>query len=201
MCSVPGIGCGLHRDVETPHLSRTQTEDEQLKLADILPTMSKMYLNRIVSSFLRDVRIDDEDEMRSVILRNIAEFKNEERVLKNLDFLEDPRDIEVLNELILICMIQFDDYLAPSSELIDEVFEMQERIVADGQDHEYLSAAVPEESAQIYEAVLDAAWAKDDSLNSHEKNILEVLRIQLGLGRRHHRLIESKIGRFPPRGE
>lgn len=171
-----------------------------MKLADILPTMSKMYLNRIVSSFLRDVRIDDEDEMRSVILRNIAEFKNEERVLKNLDFLEDPRDIEVLNELILICMIQFDDYLAPSSELIDEVFEMQERIVADGQDHEYLSAAVPEESAQIYEAVLDAAWAKDDSLNSHEKNILEVLRIQLGLSRRHHRLIESKIGRFPREG-
>src|SRR5699024_8401973 len=63
-----------------------------------------------------------------------------------------------------------------------------------------LSSALPEESAQIYEAVLDAAWAKDDSLNSHEKNILEVLRIKLGLSRQHHRLVESKIGRFPREG-
>lgn len=175
-------------------------EGNQLKLADILPTMSKMYLNRIVSSFIRDVRIDDEDEMRSVILRNIPEFKNEERILKNLDFLEDPRDIEVLNELILICMVQFNDYLASSSELIDAVFEMQDKIVEDGQDSKYLASAVPEESANIYEAVLEAAWSKDDSLNAHEKNILEVLRINLGLSRRHHRLIESKIGRFPREG-
>ncbi len=170
-----------------------------MKLADIVPTMSKMYLNRVVSSFLRDVRIDDEEEMRSVILRNIAEFQNEERILKNLDFLEDPRDIEVINELILISMIQYDDYLAPSSDLIDAVFEMQEQIVTDGQDSEYLSSAVPEEKAKIYEAVLEAAWCKDDSLNAHEKNILEVLRVQLGLSRRHHRLLESKIGRFPQR--
>lgn len=106
-----------------------------MKLADILPTMTKMYLNRIVSSFLRDVRIDDEEEMRSVILRNIPEFQNEDRILKNLDFLEDPRDIEVLNELIIIRMIQFDDYLAPASELIESVFEMQDKIVADGQDN------------------------------------------------------------------
>lgn len=162
--------------------------------------MSKMYLNRIVSSFLRDVRIEDEEEMRAVILRNISEFQNEERVLKNLDFLEDPRDIEVLNELILICMIQYDDYLAPSSDLIDSVFEMQEQIVADGQDSEYLESAVPEKSAAIYQAVLEAAWDKDDSLNAHEKNVLEVLRTQLGLSRRHHRLIESKIGRFPQQG-
>lgn len=171
-----------------------------MKLADILPTMSKMYLNRIVSSFLRDVRLEDEEEMRAVILRNISEFQNEERVLKNLDFLEDPRDIEVLNELILICMIQYDDYLAPSSDLIDSVFEMQEQIVADGQDSEYLASAVPEKSAAIYQAVLEAAWDKDDSLNAHEKNVLEVLRTQLGLSRRHHRLIESKIGRFPQQG-
>lgn len=171
-----------------------------MKLEDILPKMSKLYLNRIVSSFMRDVRIENEDEMRSVILRNITEFQNRERVLRNLDFLEDPRDIEVLNELILICMVQYHDYLAPASELIDDVFELQELIVTDGQDAEYLAAALPEDSSRIYEAVLTAAWSKDDELNAHEKNLLEVLRSELGLSRRHHRLLESKIGRFPQKG-
>lgn len=162
--------------------------------------MSKLYLNRIVASFMRDVRIEDEDEMRAVILRNIPEFQNKERVLRNLDFLEDPRDVEVLNELILICMVQYHDYLAPASNVIDAVFELQDQIVTDGQNEDYLSAALPEDSSRIYTAVLKAAWSKDDQLNAHEKNLLEVLRIELGLTRRHHRLLESKIGRFPQKG-
>ncbi len=168
-----------------------------MKLENILPKMTKLYLNRIVASFLRDVRIDDEDEMRSVILKNAPEFQNSERIERNLDFLEDPRDIEVANELILICMVQYQDYLAPASQLVDDVFELQEQIVEDGLNDEYLARAIPEESRRIYTAVLRAAWAKDNELNAHEKNILEVLRKELGLTRRHHRLLEGKIGRFP----
>jgi len=171
-----------------------------MKLENILPKMTKLYLNRTVGSFLRDVRIDDEDEMRAVILRNAPEFQNSERVERSLDFLEDSRDIEVASELLLICMVQYDDYLAPASQLVDDVFKLQEQIVEDGLNDKYLARAIPEESRRIYAAVLKAAWAKDDELNAHEKNILEVLRKELGLTRRHHRLLESKIGRFPQNG-
>jgi hypothetical protein len=171
-----------------------------MKLENILPKMSKLYLNRVVSSFLKDVRIEDEEEMRAVILRNASEFQNAERIKRSLDFLEDPRDIEVANELILICLIQYPDYLAPASQLIDDVMALQEQIVSDGLDDEYLSRAIPEDSRRIYTEVLKAAWAKDNELNAHEKNVLEVLRKELGLTRRHHRLLESKIGRFPQNG-
>src|SRR5699024_6818018 len=125
---------------------------------------------------------------------------NSERVERSLDFLEDSRDIEVASELLLICMVQYDDYLAPASQLVDDVFKLQEQIVEDGLNDKYLARAIPEESRRIYAAVLKAAWAKDDELNAHEKNILEVLRKELGLTRRHHRLLESKIGRFPQNG-
>ena len=171
-----------------------------MKLENILSKMTKLYLNRTVSSFLRDVRIEDEDEMRAIILRNASEFQNAERIQRSLDFLEDHRDIEVANELILICMVQYHDYLAPASKLIDDVLELQEQIVADGLDEEYLDRALPENSRRIYTNVLKAAWAKDNELNAHEKNILEVLRKDLGLTRRHHRLLESAIGRFPQNG-
>src|SRR5690625_5248897 len=49
-------------------------------------------------------------------------------------------------------------------------------------------------------AVLDEAWKKDESLNAHEINILNVLRNELSLTKRDHYLLESRIGRFPQKG-
>lgn len=41
---------------------------------------------------------------------------------------------------------------------------------------------------------------KDESLNAHEINILNVLRNELDLSKREHYLLESRIGRFPRKG-
>src|SRR5699024_2102338 len=173
------------------------SDEASMKLQEILPLMTKLYLNRTVGSFIKDVRINDEDEMRSLILRNQAEFYNEERVKRNLDFLEDERNIGVLNELICICLVQSPQYLTTYDQLVNDLLEFEERVLEDAADAEYVRTAVPGESYRIYLPVLRAAWEKDESLNAHETNILDVLRAQLRLSRRHHRLIESKIGRFP----
>lgn len=162
--------------------------------------MTKMYLNRTVSSFIKDVRINDEDEMRSIILRNRVEFYNEERVQKNLNFLEDERNIDVLNELICIALIQRDNYLATYDDLIAAVLSFEEEILKDAEDERFIKNTIPEIAHRVYQPVLKAAWGKDESLNPHEKNILEVLRMSLRLSRRQHRLIESQIGRFPQNG-
>ena len=174
--------------------------ERAMKLPDILPSMSKLYLNRIVGSFLKDVKLATEDEMRQVILKNIDEFQNVERVRKNLDFTEDELNIDVLNELIVICLMEADGYLATYSQLTNDVESLESRIVADSKDDGYIESSIPADAGRIYSAVLEAAWDKDESLNSHEKNVLEVLRKQLGLTRRQHRLIESRIERFPQKG-
>src|SRR5699024_10580884 len=95
------------------------SDEASMKLQEILPLMTKLYLNRTVGSFIRDVRINDEQEMRSIILRNQAEFFNEDRVKRNLDFLEDDRNIDVLNELICISLVQRPNYLATYDELLE----------------------------------------------------------------------------------
>lgn len=171
-----------------------------MKLAEILPLMSKLYLNRTVSSFIKDVRLSDEAEMRELVLRNQAEFYNTERVRRNLDFLQDERDIDVLNELICICLTRRPQYLATYSQLLDDVQSLEKQIVADSKNSDYMAKAVPQFAQEIYLPVLKAAWDKDESLNAHEKNILDVLRTVLKLSRRHHRLVESQISRFPQKG-
>lgn len=169
-------------------------------LQDILPKMSKLYLGRIVDSFLKDVFMDTEEDMREVILKNIDEFQNKERVKKHLDFSDESRDVMLLNELILMALMEKEGYLLSESDLYKEVEEIEKNILKESSDDEYVEKFIPSDVKRIYSAVLSEAWKKDDSLNAHEINILNVLRNELELTKRDHYIIESRIGRFPQKG-
>lgn len=170
-------------------------------LQDILPKMSKLYLSRIVDSFLKDVHMETEEEMREVILKNIDEFQNKERVKSYLDFSDESRDVTLLNEMILMALMEKEGYLLSEAGLYNEVEDMQETILKQSSDDDYINRFIPQEAKRIYSAVLDAAWKKDESLNAHEINILDVLRNELDLSKREHYLLESRrIGRFPQKG-
>ncbi|RPF53404.1 SAP domain-containing protein [Aquisalibacillus elongatus] len=166
-------------------------------LQDILPKMSKLYLNRTVDSFLKDVRMDTEEEMREVIIKNVDEFQNKERVKRNLNFNSSERDIALLNEMVLMSLMDQQGYILSESEVFSTVENLEKEIVEQSKDEEYIKTAIPEERMRIYKAVLIESWKKDDSLNEHEINILNVLRKELELSKRDHYLIESIIGRFP----
>ncbi|WP_175614885.1 SAP domain-containing protein [Piscibacillus halophilus] len=159
--------------------------------------MSKLYLSRIVDSFLKNVRMDTEEEMREVILRNIDEFQNKERVKRNLNFNTEPRDIALLNAMILMALMEQPGYLLSEKDVFQLVESIENEIVEQSKDDEYIKTAIPEKSLKIYKSVLIESWKKDDSLNEHEINILNVLRKELELSKREHYLIESRIGRFP----
>ncbi|WP_027965066.1 SAP domain-containing protein [Halalkalibacillus halophilus] len=171
-----------------------------MNLQDILPKMSKLYLGRTLDSFLKDVKLSDEEEMREVIIKNIEEFQNKERVKRNLDFLEEKRDISLLNEMILMSLMENEGYLLKESELLSNVEELENQIITESKDEDYIKNAIPEDTYRIYSSVLTTAWKKDETLNAHEVNILTVLRQELGLTKRDHYLIESQVGRFPQKG-
>jgi hypothetical protein len=169
-------------------------------LQDILPKMSKLYLGRIVDSFLKDVHMETEEDMREVILKNIDEFQNKERVKRHLDFSDEARDVTLLNEMILMALMEKEGYLLNESDIYNEVSGMQKEILNQSSDEEYMEKFIPADAKRIYGAVLYEAWKKDDSLNAHEINILNVLRNELELSKRDHYLMECQIGRFPQKG-
>lgn len=166
-------------------------------LQDILPKMSKLYLGRIVDSFLKDVHMETEEEMREVILKNIDEFQNKKRVKKHLNFNDEPRDITLLNEMILMSLMEKQGYLLSEADLLKQVESMQVKIIKQSADDDYINRFISKDAKRIYSSVLDEAWKKDESLNEHEINILNVLRKELELSKREHYLLESRIGRFP----
>src|SRR5699024_7333745 len=104
-------------------------------MADVLPKMSKMYLGRIVDSFLRDVRMDSEEEIRDIILRNIDEFQNKERIIKKLDFSDESRDVALLNEMILMSLMEQQGYISTENNLYEIVESLEKEIL---EQSEYL---------------------------------------------------------------
>lgn len=166
-------------------------------LQDILPRMSKLYLGGVVDSFLKDVHMESEEEMREVILKNIDEFQNKERVKSYLDFSNEMRDMALLNELILIALMDKEGYILTEAELYNEIENMETNIINQSLDEDYIDRTIPKEANRIYSAVLKAAWKKDEALNEYEINLLDVLRNELDISKRDHYLLESRIGRFP----
>src|SRR5699024_1043741 len=123
-------------------------------LQDILPKMSKLYLGRTVDSFLKDVHMDTEEEMREVILKNIDEFQNKERVKKYLDFTNETRDTSLLNDMILISLMEKEGYLLSEADVYQEVEDMEKLILRQSADDEYVNRFIPQDAKRIYTVVL-----------------------------------------------
>ncbi|SDI80999.1 SAP domain-containing protein [Natribacillus halophilus] len=171
-----------------------------MHLQEVLPKMTKMYLTRTVDSFLKDVKLSDEDDMRDIIIKNIDEFKNQERVKRNLNFRTTDRDTTLLNRLILKCLLGSENYILSDKKLHEDVLALQTQLLEDSQDESYITAKIDKTAMKVYTAVLETAWAKDEALNAHEINILYTLRDEFELTIWDHYLMESRMGRFPQKG-
>src|SRR5690625_8012526 len=146
-------------------------EGSIMYLQDILPKISKIDLGRIVDSFLKDMKMETEEKMKEVKLKNIEEFQNKERVKSHLDFSDESRETTLLNEMILMALMEKEGYNLSETELYKEVEDMEIEILKQSSDDEYIDRFIQSNAKRIYSAVLYEAWKKDDSLNAHEINM------------------------------
>lgn len=170
-----------------------------MKLEEIVNQMSKLYLGRLVDSFLKDVPKDDENKMRDLIIKNEDEFADHTRIVNKLNFIEEDRDTALLNDLILNILLDQNGYFLEHNELIKAVKKEEEKIIQRSKEKEALKYSDPN-ALRIYKRVLKAAWKWQDSISSHEQNILNVLKEELNLSTYEHRILESKLGYFPQAG-
>ncbi|MFW6238460.1 MAG: hypothetical protein ACOC5A_04450, partial [Halanaerobiales bacterium] len=109
------------------------------------------------------------------------------------------RDIGLLNNIILHILLDENGYILKTDELINKVKQREEKIVEESENEEALKHSDPE-TLRIYERVLKEAWKWQDCISSHEQNILDVLKEELDLSVYEHRILESKLGYFPQKG-
>ncbi|MCF8009039.1 MAG: hypothetical protein K9K32_04675 [Halanaerobiales bacterium] len=170
-----------------------------MKLEEIVSKMSKLYLGRLVDSFLKDTPKDDEDEMRTLILKNKNEFADFDRIKIKLNFIHIDRNIRLLNNLLLHILINENNYKCEKNELIQKLKDEEKEILKKSKKEGCLKYT-DEEALKIYKKVLIAAWKWQDDISPHEQNILNTLRKELELSKNEHRIIESRLSYFPQKG-
>ncbi len=171
----------------------------KIRLKEIVSKMSKLYLGRLVESFLKDAPKDSEKKMRELILKNKDEFADSSRIENKLNFIKEERDIGVINNIILHILLDKNDYICEENVLINEVKSREEEIVEESKKEDSLQYS-DSKALKIYERVLKAAWKWQDTISPHEQNILNVLKEELDLSVYEHRILESKLGFFPQKG-
>ena len=100
-----------------------------MKLEEIVSKMSKLYLGRLVDSFLKDTPKENEKEMRKLILKNKNEFADYDSIKNKLNFIHIDRNTRVLNNLILNILLNENDNKCEKNELIKKVKGKEEEII------------------------------------------------------------------------
>ncbi len=109
----------------------------------------------------------------------------------------------MLAELILIdVLLEEHGHLLPASDVEQMVLDIEQAILNESNEKGLKEMAGRTDNdhyrnLSLYQFVLNVAWEHQDTKSVDEGNLLRKLRGRLGLTSREHRLIESKLGKYP----
>ena len=115
-------------------------------------------------------------------------------------------DLRVLSRLILVdVLLNQYDFELPFSETEERVLSCEQSVIDRSNEIELVNLGCVNRKSpryhnlDLYRFVLDVAWENEDQTSPDEVNLLRKLRGRLGITETDHRLIESKLGKYPKR--
>lgn len=170
-----------------------------MRVADCLQMMSKLYLNRIVDSFItKDFPRHDEERLREQISQNTEDLSNHRRIAEKLQLASLTRPNRILFEEILVSLLENPKSASREDELYQDVKKREEDVIARARKPDAFALS-DGRSIDVYETVLEAAL-EDEDVDPREFALLERLRMKLKINRLEHRLLEARLGKFPRAG-
>lgn len=166
-----------------------------MRVDDAVNHMTKWYLERIIDSFTKDFPKLDEDRARDVIVSNVDELTDQDRIHRQLSFEGHTYSDRILQTYILEFLLSSQEQIAGEAEIIDGVTETEKTILASASDPESLRYE-DEHALEIMEAVLDVAL-DDERLTPDEFALVQRLRKKLGVQEDSKRILLARLGHFP----
>jgi hypothetical protein len=168
-----------------------------MKVPDAVQEMSKQYLHRVIDSFTKDFPKPDEDRAREIIVRNVDELTDPDRILSVLRF-EGTFSDQILFAYILEALVNRPNFLASEQDLIDEVTSLEQQVLDAATDSESLRYE-DTRAVDIFRSVLEVAL-EDQEVTAQELGLLRRLREKLGLSEKSKRILLAQLGHFPTNG-
>ena len=166
-------------------------------------------LRRVAGAHVVDHRQLTNDELKAAIKKARLQYLHEETVKDSLDsvmYKTPESSLRVLSRLILVdVLLNQYDFELPFSETEERVLSREQSVIDRSNEIELVDLgclsrkSTRYDNIDLYRFVLDVAWENEDQTSPDEVNLLRKLRGRLGITESDHRLIESKLGKYPKR--
>ncbi|MCQ3805267.1 MAG: hypothetical protein OXC98_00090 [bacterium] len=168
-----------------------------MKVADAIKQMSKLPLQRIVDSFTKDFPKPDENQARDIILRNVEELTDPERISTVLRF-DGPFSEQIRQTCMLEAFVNRPDWSASEQDIVEGLHQLEQAVLAAAGDEDSLQY----EDSQHVEVLRDVLMValEDDHITVSELNLLRALRDSLGLSEAVLRIVLAQLDHFPQPG-
>lgn len=168
-----------------------------MKVSEAVQEMTKAYLQRVIDSFARDFPKSDEERAREIILRNVEELTDPDRIKGVLD-VRGPFAEQILLALILEALVNRPGCMASEAELVDEVTALEQRILDLAERSDALRYE-DDRAVEVMRAVMEVAL-EDERLSNEELHLIRRLREKLGLTELSKHVILAQLNHFPRSG-
>jgi hypothetical protein len=164
-------------------------------------------LRRFASAHVVDYsNLRDEDAIRAAIKKVKPQYLHEETVRKNMEcafYEEEDLTKRVLSKLIICDIILEEAGFALRSDVLEErVIGFEQKVVDKSNEVDIADIAGNKKSKryadlQLYNFVLAVAWEHRNTKSPDEANLLHRLRKRLNITEYEHRILETRLGKFP----
>ena len=181
-----------------------------MKFDDVVDSIARVTeLRRIAGAYVVDHRQLTSDELGAAIKKARLQYLHEDTVRASLDavmYQTPESDLRVLSRLVLVdVLLNQYDYSLPFSETEERVLSYEQSVLNRSNEIELVDLACVNRKSrryhnlELYRFVLDVAWENEDQTSPDEVNLLRKLRGRLSITESDHRLIETKLGKYPKR--
>ena len=165
-----------------------------MKVSDALQYMSKTNLHRTIDSFTRDLPKKDVEHSRELILKNIDELTDKERI-QNVLKIKGSFSYRILLTTILEVLINKPENMAHEDEIFECVVNLEKEILKFSKDPEFLKYG-NSKNLEILKAVFEVAL-DDRTISNEEYVLIERLRIKLEISERNTKVLIAQLNNYP----
>lgn len=160
-------------------------------------------LKRVSSAYVIDYRNLSNGELSDALIKTAPQYYYRENVENTLNelMLSEDRDERILTPIIISYMLlHSDDFKIVQKDLTDAVIDYEQNIVNLSKDFISDDKVNKNKNFSFFKFVLEVAWERNDNVSADEKNLLNKIRLRLGITDDERNIIEASIGKFPLNG-
>lgn len=169
-----------------------------MRIEEAVECMSKIYLHRVLDSYIKDTVKPAEETSRERIVADREILFDPKNIAERMRFTGVSFDAKALAFFLLEALLAAESYQLDEQAIIGQVIEYEKKIIEEASNPDVFKYK-DSTSIRTYETVLDVAL-EDAIISDDEKKLLGRLRTHLGLSLRDHLLIQARLKKFPKAG-